>query len=93
MSTSELVKFVQSQDIMATKPTLLSSAPGTSAEVPLNFDPEDCEDIKHTSGVLLSAFRNAVKTADPFLTDSSEEEYESDSDDEETASECETTTE
>lgn len=91
MSTSELVKFVQSQDTIATKPTLLSSVPGTSADVPLNFDPEDCEDIKHTSGVLLSAFRNAVKTADPFLTESSEEEYESDSDDEETASECETT--
>lgn len=98
MSTAALVSLVRKLEssgsqtrLAAPKTGLLGNLPDASESTTLLFDPDDCSDIKHTSGVLLSALKNVLTTSDPYLTDLSEEESESETDDEETASETETT--
>lgn len=98
MSTAALVSLVRKLEYSSSQSRILPPKTGISGNVPevsesttLLFDPDECSDIKHTSGALLSALRSVLSASDPYLTDLSEEESESESDDEETASETETT--
>lgn len=91
LSTAELVKrLLQGKNKTVSKCAGPGTVPEISDEISLFFDPDDCEDIKQTSGILLSAFKGVLKESDPYLTETSEASSESDSD-EETASETETT--
>lgn len=87
LSTAELVKrILQGKSTVTSKQDIPSSMPDKSDEMPVNLDPKDYEGIRQTSGVLLSTYKDAIKGSDPYVTESSEEEYDIESEEDESES-------
>lgn len=89
MSTAALVNLVRKLEssgsqarIIPPKVSVVSNSPNSMEDFSQNFDPDDVEDIKHTSGVLIRNLKSVLRVSDPYFTDSSDEEYDSETEDE-----------